>query len=151
MALYNPKSSGSLTPKVALAGAAGARRKNPGLSVEKPISRGKRFAKFLCLFVFLGVRVVLARAHTNPNPIRLHTRCFNPSQLQWGRSQRTWTSDGSQDVLLIKKIYIYTHRNTETPLSSFLNHRVNVMIVCESIVPSIPFFSPPLSLFYSFR
>lgn len=146
MALYNLKSLGSLTPKVPLAGAAGARRKIRWSLGGNTHSRGKRLAKFLCLFVFLGVRGLLVRAHTNPNPIRLHTRCFNPSQLQWGRSQRMWTSDGSHDVLLIKK-NIPEYGNAAFFFfepSSECDDSVRVYNI-------FLFFFLPLSLFYSFR
>lgn len=107
MALYNPKSMGSLTPKVVLAGTV-----DPHLSMELPILRGKPLAKFF-VFVFLGVRVLLVRAHSNPRPFSLHSRDFKPSQRHRGRSQRMWTGDVRQDVLLIK-----THTHTHTKITN---------------------------------
>lgn len=41
------------------------------------LSEGEMFSEVF-VFVFLGMRGLLARAHTNPEPIRLHTKCFNP-------------------------------------------------------------------------
>lgn len=81
MALYNPKSLGSLMAEVALADRAVSRRKMPWSLGGHTLSMGKMFSEVFA-FVFVGMRGLLARAHTDLEPIGLHTRGFNPSQLQ---------------------------------------------------------------------
>lgn len=97
MPLYNPKSTEFSDAKVVLVGTV-----IPISGRSYPFWEGNLYRSF-CVCFFLGLRVLLVRALTNPNLFSLQSRRFNPSQWHWSRSQRMGTGDGRQDVLLIKK------------------------------------------------